>query len=608
MILYTDNQADDATVSEAGETINYPAANVQDSRLSRIYKGGETCEFNLDAGGALKSISDAYTNLIQDPTDLTTANWTMNNGLVASITTDSINGNLFTKLTADGTSDPQAVITSAVTVTASVKHTGYVIIRNGTTTGNSQFYILLTAETNNCVVNWTTKVVTLNVGDKVKYNFIDDETVEIWLTTAGGSVGTAATFRIDPDTNALATQYIYATECQLVNNTEVYYPFYAGAKSADVISESFTMPDSFTFDCIVTPYFNFDDGTGGFRVFNIKTGTPNFYVYYEQSNDTFNIVWFDGGTLRAIGSQRFDDGTTYTNLNQRIRLIGSVNLVSGVAADSRFIVIPLESGALYENATFNGTPDIKTSVLSTLYIGVATTTLQADCEFEYLRFYEGVLVGTVTDSDDVTALLNDKRLLLDKTYQYKITADALLLANTTINDGDTVTLRGNNVDSFNAGTPLDQSVTWTKDIIRQTFTKCSYQYWDLIVNSSNDIEIGRLFLGESYTTPDISPTVTNDKVSAGVKSVSVSGQSYMDKRYFYEIINTTFPKVSHAEKAELFAMFEQIDSGVPFFVTFDETEIDLGTMYVTFDSSEIRATLLANPNYYTVGITFREEI
>ena len=63
MKIYYDNKVDSATVTSDQTITNYPPSNVKDSRLSRIYRGAEYSELQVDAGGGLKNISDAYTKL-----------------------------------------------------------------------------------------------------------------------------------------------------------------------------------------------------------------------------------------------------------------------------------------------------------------------------------------------------------------------------------------------------------------------------------------------------------------------------------------------------------------------------------------------------------------
>jgi hypothetical protein len=194
-----------------------------------------------------------------------------------------------------------------------------------------------------------------------------------------------------------------------------------------------------------------------------------------------------------------------------------------------------------------------------------------------------------------------------------VAVTSICIANHNISSSvTTLKVQGNATDSWGAPS-VDETLTYSSGIITKQFTGGSYRYWRIQVvdatNSDGYIQIGRAWVGVSYDMPGIGTTITHDKTSTSRKSTSVSGQTYLDKRYLYETVNTTFPVVSHAEKLEIFdTVFEQTDIGVPFFVTFDETGSDLGTMYVTLDDNGYRATLLINPAYYTIGITLIEEV
>ncbi|MBW1853115.1 MAG: hypothetical protein JRJ00_00280 [Deltaproteobacteria bacterium] len=613
MKIFADNQVDEATVSSDDSTINYPPSNVQVSRLSRIYKGEESIDFDITGSGALKNISQAYTNLIQDPTDLTTGNWTLTNDATAVSSSEEYMGNAMTQIgSTTATADPQ--ITQSVSTTIGNLLEYVIVLRNGNHTNSAgdktQLLITTTATIFDVAITWVDKTVVASTGT-VNYSWKDDNTVEIKGVSIAATTGTAL-YRIDPITTADTDKYIYATYCQIVDDCDCFFPFISGSKTADVIEETFTMPDRFTFDVIITPNFKYDTSATSPRFLSWAVPNSSFtnslLIYYSITNDDLRVLWHDSGTAQYLESQTFDDGTSLTNINQRIRLIGSMDLISGLQTASRFICIPLETGSINEDTTWSGVPSIKTTTFPTMQIGHKNSTQQADSSFEYLRIYAGLLIGDVTSSDDATELLKDKKILFDATYQQKLTATDILIANSTINDGDVITLRAGDTDSFGEGTPLDETIDWSKLITKHTFTKSTYQYWRLSVNSSNDIEMGRIYLGESYVPPGISPTVTHDKVSASQKSISISGQSYLDRRYLYEIISTTFPSVTHEQKDELSELLELVDIGDPFFVEFDEECSDLGTMYVTLNQESFRATLLSNPNYYTVSFSLRQEV
>jgi hypothetical protein len=192
-----------------------------------------------------------------------------------------------------------------------------------------------------------------------------------------------------------------------------------------------------------------------------------------------------------------------------------------------------------------------------------------------------------------------------------VTVDSINIANHNISASvTTLKWQGNATDSW--GSPsVDETLTHTTGIITKQFTGGSYRYWRLhIIDGSNPdgyIEIGRVSGCDAYTTVGISPNVTHDLVDAGVKTTSISGGTYYDGRYFYEQISVSYPSLTHTQKGEMWAIFRAIGYGTPFFVTFDESGSDLGTLYVTIDQDSINTSLLINSDYYTFGLSLREE-
>ena len=193
-----------------------------------------------------------------------------------------------------------------------------------------------------------------------------------------------------------------------------------------------------------------------------------------------------------------------------------------------------------------------------------------------------------------------------------VNVTSIIIANHNISSGvTTLKLQGNATDSW--GTPsVDETLTWASGHIIKDITQASYRYWRIQIidagNSDGFISIGRAWIGDLYQSPGIAPAINHNRVSESVKSITPSGQSYQDTRYKYSIITTTWPKLSHAEKAAIFAIFDDIDIGTPFFVTFEESNSDLGTLYVTIDNDSINASLLSNQAYYTASINYKEEV
>ena len=192
-----------------------------------------------------------------------------------------------------------------------------------------------------------------------------------------------------------------------------------------------------------------------------------------------------------------------------------------------------------------------------------------------------------------------------------VKVDSVVIANHNMVTGGTFKVQGNATDSWGAPT-VDETITFASGNMTKQFTGGTLRYWRIsIVNATNPdgfISIGRVWLGDGFTMPSISPTVGHSRSSASVKSISVSGQSYMDARYFSSNISVKIPAVTATEKANLISQFETIDIGVPFFVTFDESNISLGTIYVTWDGDSLNFNLLNNPLYWETALSLQEEV
>jgi len=192
-----------------------------------------------------------------------------------------------------------------------------------------------------------------------------------------------------------------------------------------------------------------------------------------------------------------------------------------------------------------------------------------------------------------------------------VTVDSINILNHNISSSvTTLEWQGNATDSWGAPS-VDETLTWDADIITKQFTGGSYRYWRLnIIDGSNPdgyIQISRVSGCDAYTTVGISPNVTHDLIDAGVKTQNTGGGTYYDERYKYEQVSVSFPALTHTQKAEMWDIFRAIGKGTPFFVTFDEVGSDLGTLYVTIDQDGINASLLINSDYYSFGLSLKEE-
>jgi len=190
------------------------------------------------------------------------------------------------------------------------------------------------------------------------------------------------------------------------------------------------------------------------------------------------------------------------------------------------------------------------------------------------------------------------------------TIDNISIANHNISSGVTVLKWQGNASNTWSSPSIDETLTWSSGIINKSFTGGSYRYWRLeIVDSGNTdgfISIGRVYGSEAEISPGIAPLFSHTRKSESKKSISVAGNIYGDKRYFYDMISIRWKKISHSQKAEIIEWFEAVDITDPFFITFNEDCLDMVTYYVVMDVDQISFNLLANPAYYEAAASFRE--
>ncbi len=175
----------------------------------------------------------------------------------------------------------------------------------------------------------------------------------------------------------------------------------------------------------------------------------------------------------------------------------------------------------------------------------------------------------------------------------------------------TLKLQGNATDVWTSPS-VDETLTWDSGIITKNITEASYQYWRIqIIDATNPdtyIKLGRVWIGESYRTAGNQVMIPHDRKSASLKTRSIAGQSYTDRRYQYSLVSTKWPLLTEEQNNKVLSIFESVDVGTPFFVTFDKAGSILGTLYVTIDEDGLKSTPLGNRNLYTMGMDFRQEV
>lgn len=191
-----------------------------------------------------------------------------------------------------------------------------------------------------------------------------------------------------------------------------------------------------------------------------------------------------------------------------------------------------------------------------------------------------------------------------------ITVDSISIAKHNISSGvTTLKFQGNASDSW--GTPsVDETLTWNSGIINKDFSGGSYRYWRLnIVDAANPdglISLGRVYGSDSYTTPGLAQAFSNTVEDHSEETITANGTTYADLRYFNELFSVRWDKITTAEKALMKAQFLLMTE--PHFVTFDESSIDIDTMYVNKDGASMAFEQLRNSAYWKTSMSYREEI
>lgn len=203
------------------------------------------------------------------------------------------------------------------------------------------------------------------------------------------------------DTDDIANLYNYPSNA--IGQT--LFPFVDGTHSADVIDEAFTMLGRSSINIKLDPRHAYDtDGLPTIFKWHLSA-TQYCILFYNKFIDKFSLEWYDGGTLRGMNSEQFDDGTAYIDINQELHFFINANLISGGQNDTQFIILDSDGIKVSEmNQWLAGTPDIMSSTFTPLSIGHNQNIEQSDSVYELLQVYkwDGVkpTIASSADIDD----------------------------------------------------------------------------------------------------------------------------------------------------------------------------------------------------------------
>jgi hypothetical protein len=192
----------------------------------------------------------------------------------------------------------------------------------------------------------------------------------------------------------------------------------------------------------------------------------------------------------------------------------------------------------------------------------------------------------------------------------KIKMSSFAIINHNFTSGATVTLQGNDTDSWGAPSK-EEVITYNADIMTKFFTEGEYYYWRLLVadasNPDEYIEIGRLAGGEYLQMPPIEPGLTYPKITTSTREFTVTGQVYGDKGRIHRTPGFAFPIIEDDERVDIDEMFDGVHNIKPVVLIVYENSLDvLPALYCVIDQEELPWQKAEDRLAWSLSLKFRE--
>jgi hypothetical protein len=264
----------------------------------------------------------------------------------------------------------------------------------------------------NCSIVWSTQTVTSVEGEIVETEWIDSETV--WVYCKTNSIIKANINRIYLSATLSATgnygDYTYWGALQIEDQDYATPYIPPETKRKEHINiYTFETPKQFTIDMIINPKFPYDVA-GGLNFMNFlefyKSPDNFLRIFYRPLTDKISIAYKAGVDQSILESQQFDDGTSFDNINQRIRITVSLDLTTGTTSGSKLWI-----NGIFQDDTWDLAINNLTETINQLYIGGKDGRF-ADSLIEYVNIYSGT-----TNQTELNADFTGKTLLFTKTFE-----------------------------------------------------------------------------------------------------------------------------------------------------------------------------------------------
>ena len=199
------------------------------------------------------------------------------------------------------------------------------------------------------------------------------------------------------NTTAALNEYFYIDDVKLTTHN-VPGSHYLSSGYTEHLLE---MPSQFTIQIDFAPTFAYGTGSNQFLC-GWRSGASYFFLYYAAAADKFYAVWYDGGTARVLVSAQYDDGTTYRNINQHIKLTAAIDLTTGSTAGSS-----LWMNKTQDDIAWDGAIDAKTTVFNKQQIRAHNGTAGA-FDIAFVRFWSDRILTDAEVQNDAKDVENEE--------------------------------------------------------------------------------------------------------------------------------------------------------------------------------------------------------
>jgi hypothetical protein len=184
-------------------------------------------------------------------------------------------------------------------------------------------------------------------------------TLDAWQKlTASGTISDDATgiriFFFAQSTAAL-NEYFYIDDVKLTTHN-IPGTHYLSDGYIETLNE---LPDKGTIQIGFLPRHAYDTASAQTLKSWRVSATQFFTIGYAPGSDTYQVLWIDGGTVRALNSAQYDDGTAHRNIAQKQVLTLAYDLTTGTTAGSS-----LWMNKTQDDITWSGNIDAKTTVFN----------------------------------------------------------------------------------------------------------------------------------------------------------------------------------------------------------------------------------------------------